>query len=106
MQSLLKVCQHWATHCSHSIKSAHLLHKRKGEGDEPEYQLILKLPIHDCTCGGAEEAHVIFSMSILYGKEEISISFNNGMTISQMVHVLKTFQDTTNVLCTHMASFR
>lgn len=98
MQSLLVTCQSFTAHILH-ITSAYLLCKRQSEGDDPEYCLIWDLPacwnfyaiIAQLVEQKSTVQDVTSSMAILHGKEELSFSSNDWLTLSQRVCVLKPF---------------
>lgn len=48
--------------------------------------------------------NVISSMTILHEDEKLNITFSDWLSLSQMFHLLKFFQDPTNVLCAYMNS--
>lgn len=53
---------------------------------------------HDGTFDGAKESHAGYFFHDNHEGEELSTSFNDWLTLSQVVCVFKPFQDITNIL--------
>ncbi|XP_054833482.1 zinc finger BED domain-containing protein 4-like isoform X2 [Eublepharis macularius] len=112
-RTLLDSCRRLAAHFSSCINSSRKLHERQGEEGNPEHQLLEDMPTrwnstYVMIARLVEQRNMVqdimSSVPILQGKEKLSISSIDWLALSQMVRVLKPFQDTTDFLCSYTTS--